>query len=183
MNSKKVGMFIELAGKSPASKLTIGNEEQRKLGAQLLLSEVLEYVIDGLGVTPVVDGVEIKNPDGLQYVVKNDPNPVEMLDGLADTGYTMFWNALTFGIPLEKAFDLVCDNNLEKFVKLNDWQAGAKVLDQSEWNCGCEVTWPKEVASVSAIKIGEEFYAVGKDESGKVRKPSSFKPLDLQCLL
>jgi hypothetical protein len=183
MDSKKVGMFIELAGKSPATKFTVGNEEQRKLGAQLLLSEVLEYVIKGLGITPVVDGVEIKNPDGLKYVASNDPDPVEMLDGLADTGYTMFWNALTFGIPLEKAFDLVCDNNLEKFVRLNNWQGGSRELATTEWNCGCEVTWPEEVATVVAIKVGEDYYAVGKDERGKVRKPSSFKPLDLQCLL
>lgn len=183
MDSKKVAMFIELAGKSPVTKFTVGSEEQRKLGAQLLLSEVLEYVIKGLGVIPVVDGIEIKDPDGLQYFAKNDPNPVEMIDGLADTGYTMFWNALTLGIPLEKAFDLVCDNNLEKFVRLNDWQGGAKELDKSEWNCGCEVTWPEEVVTVVAIKVGEDYYAVGKDERGKVRKPSSFKPLDLQCLL
>ena len=117
MNSKDVETFMKLAGQLTADKISLGDADRRKLGARLLLSEVLEYVVDGLGVTPVWNGSPITAPDDLEYENSSDkPNPVEMVDGLADTAYTMYWNALAFGIPLEEAFDRVCKNNLEKFV-------------------------------------------------------------------
>ena len=180
MNSEKVKAFITLAGQRWAAAPRAGTEEERKLGAQLLLSEVLEYVIKGLGVTPVVNGMEIHQPDELHYKVTHTQHDIiEMLDGLSDVAYTMYWNQLVFGLPLEEAFELVCDNNLTKFVKLNGagWRVGE--LERSLWHCKQDIVWPAEVAAVTVLKLGEEFFAVGKDARGKVRKPSSYVAVDL----
>lgn len=179
MDSKKVQQFIYLAGQSLSEKFNTGSPAQRALGAQLLLSEVLEYVIKGLGVIPSIEGVSITDPESLTYTPSNEPDKLDMLDGLADTAYTMYWNAVTFGVPLEEAYDLVCDNNLEKFVLLQGWTEGEISLQPERWDIGQYITWPKEVVSVSVIQSGHNYYAVGKDKNGKVRKPSSYRQVDL----
>lgn len=182
MNSEKVRAFVELAGTELRSKMVNMSAAERRLGAQLLLSEVLEYVVDGLGVTPYIGETAIDQPNGLRYEIHSECDPVAMLDGLADTAYTMYWNSLVFGVPLEQAFELVCDNNLEKFVHLKSWQKGPMALQQNEWSLERGVSWPKEVVEVSVIELRGEFYAVGRDSSGKVRKPSTYSPVDLETL-
>jgi predicted HAD superfamily Cof-like phosphohydrolase len=180
MTGDKIKTFMELAGQNVTEQLHTGSPELRKLGAQLLLSEVLEYVIKGLKVIPEVNGVQITAPDELRYQALSDtPDKIEMIDGLSDTAYTMYWNAHAFGIPLEGAFDAVCDNNLEKFVKMQQWNSGQVSLSNDQWHCEQEVQWPAEVVKVEVINVKDEFYAVGKDKNGKVRKPSVYKPVDL----
>ena len=182
MNSSKISKFMDLAGQQRFEEGTPPNKA-RELGAQLLLSEVLEYVIKGLNVTPIVNGVEITDANGLEYKANGETvDKLEMLDGLADVAYTMYWNSEAFGVPLEEAFELVCDNNLEKFVELKEGQ-NSLTLEKQNWDCGKNITWPIEVESVEVIKAGGQFYAVGKDKNGKVRKPSSYKSVDLSSLL
>lgn len=183
MDSTKVRKFMQLAGQKTRSELSEGDIGTRKLGAQLLLSETLEYVIKGLGVVPVVDGQKITDPNALEFSEATNPDPVEMLDGLADVAYTMYWNAEALGLPLDEAYELVCDNNLEKFVALENWSEGERLLDSSEWGCGLNVEWPSSVVAVSVIDVSGSYYAVGKDESGKVRKPSTYKSVDLSPLV
>lgn len=183
MDASKIEKFMQLAGQSVREKMHSGDPRSRALGAQLLLSEVLEYVVHGLGVVPEVNGVKITAPDALTYHAEGTPDHEEMVDGLADVAYTMFWNACAFGIPLSEAFELVCDNNLEKFVKLEGWERGECELHQSEWHCHQEVSWPEEVVRVEVLKVSGEFYAVGKDSRGKVRKPSTYQPVDLARLV
>jgi hypothetical protein len=183
MDATKIETFMRLAGQSVQDKLHSGDPAQRALGAQLLLSEVLEYVIKGLGVIPEFAGTKITSPDALSYHADHSPDHEEMVDGLADVAYTMFWNSCAFGVPLEEAFALVCDNNLEKFVKLAGWSKGEGELARDDWHCGLEVSWPSEVATVSVLKIGADFFAVGKDARGKVRKPSTYRPVDLSRFL
>ena len=184
MDSDKVKQFMTLAGQKVATQLSSPDKKIRALGAQLLLSEVLEYVVHGLNVVPKVSGIAITEPNQLEYEAQGEEvDQVQMLDGLADTAYTMYWNALAFGLPLEEGFDLVCDNNLEKFVRLDSWKNGERFLDKEEWHCNREITWPNEVASVQVINVSGTHFAVGKDKSGKVRKPSSYKSVDLAPLL
>jgi len=184
MNGDKIQTFMQLAGQDVAGQLNSGSVEKRKLGAQLLLSEVLEYVINGLGITPEVNGVKIEEPDNVKYSSDGrEVDHLEMLDGLADVAYTMYWNSIAFGIPLEESFELVCDNNLEKFVELNSWQKGEGSLTQEQWHCEKDISWPQEVTAVSVININDRFFAVGKDNNGKVRKPSHYKSVDLRPLL
>lgn len=183
MDASKIEAFMTLAGQKTRSKLETGDPKTRALGAQLLLSEVLEYVIHGLGVTPVVNGTPITAPDSLSYEAKAEPDRVEMVDGLADVAYTMYWNACAFGIPLEAGFDLVCDNNLEKFVRLVKWSGAERELESHEWHCELEVSWPAEVVKVEVLKVDGVFFAVGKDTRGKVRKPSTYQPVDLSSLV
>lgn len=183
MDASKIALFMQLAGQEVREKLHSGDPKIRALGAQLLLSEVLEYVIHGLGVIPECGGTKITAPDSLTYHPAETPDHEEMVDGLADVAYTMYWNACAFGIPLAEAFDLVCDNNLEKFVRLSGWQRGEVALEQSQWHCDLDVSWPAEVTRVDVIQVGENFFAVGKDARGKVRKPSTYRPVDLTPLV
>jgi hypothetical protein len=183
MQDKKVAQFMALAGQSIPASFNSEDAAKRRLGAQLLLSEVLEYIIKGLGVIPEVQGTPITNPDGLSYSNAKEPNQIEMLDGLSDVAYTMYWNALAFGLPLEQAFDLVCDNNIEKFVALGAWANGLKELPTDRWHCDLKVTWPPEVVKVEVIEYQGQPYAVGKDARGKVRKPAHFKPVSFEGLL
>jgi hypothetical protein len=183
MDSSKIKKFMQLAGQETRQKLTSGDPAQRALGAQLLLSEVLEYVIKGLGVTPYVKDTPITEPDALRYEAAKQADHEEMIDGLADVAYTMYWNSCAFGVPLEEAFELVCDNNLEKFVKLQDYNGEPRTLEQSEWHCNQNVAWPQEVARVEVLKVDGDFFAVGKDARGKVRKPSTYRPVDLAPLV
>ncbi len=184
MESAKIRTFMQLAGQKLETTEADSPEDLRKLGAHLLLSEVLEYIIKGLKVHPVINGVEVSNPEDVQYKEKGLPSDrLEMLDGLADVAYTMYWNSEAFGLPLEEAFERVCDNNLEKFVVLLDWKEESRPLERSEWHCGQQVTWPEEVVEVTVIELDEKFYAVGKDERGKVRKPSSYQSVELSDLV
>lgn len=184
MDSEKIKRFMNLAGQSMPSSDVVGSSDQRKLGAQLLLSEVLEYVIKGLGIVPEVNGVRIEDPESLVYHdVGNVPQKLEMVDGLADTAYTMYWNALAFGVRLEEAFDRVCDNNLEKFVIMIDWDGPPRPLERQEWGCGKGVVWPNEVMTVEVLQVDGLNYAVGKDVNGKVRKPSTYTSVDLSSLV
>jgi hypothetical protein len=183
MERKKVETFMKIAGQDCAQTLGQGSPELRKLGAQLLLSEVLEYIVHGLEVIPEIDGVAIDKPNSLSYRTnETSPDKIEMVDGLADVAYTMFWNACAFKIPLEEAYDLVCNNNLEKFVELENWSTKEGTIPLDAWHCQKNVSWPQEVTSVSALSIDGKFYAVGKDSSGKVRKPSHYKSVDLTSL-
>ncbi len=183
MNDSKIKLFMDLAGQNYADKFNAEDQEKRKLGAQLLLSEVLEYVIKGLGVKPVFNGTEITDANGLDYLAGTKPDKVEMLDGLADVAYTMYWNSVAFGAPLEQAFELVCDNNLQKFVKLDNWSGKEGSIDSDQWDLGCDTVWPPEVTEVNVVQISENFYGVGKDKTGKVRKPSQYHSVDLQPLV
>jgi hypothetical protein len=186
MDSDKIRKFLKLAGQKLGTDAREASPEIRKLGAQLLLSETLEYVIKGLGVVPEFKGNPITDANGLDYVSKNPPDRLEMLDGLSDVAYTMYWNSEAFGLNLEKAFDAVCDNNLEKFVKLESSNALINregPLEREEWNCAIDIKWPEEVVSVEIIRVDESVYAVGKDKHGKVRKPSSYVSVDLKKFL
>ena len=184
MKKDKVEEFMRLGGQEIAKSLETGELDKRRLGAQLLLSEVLEYVIKGLGVIPSFNGTKITDANELEYHDGGkNPDKIEMIDGLADVAYTMYWNAIAFGIPLDKAYDIVCDNNLEKFVALENWQESERPLERNEWDCGLDIEWPEEVVEVSVLKVNSKFFAVGKDKNGKVRKPSSYDSVDLTILI
>ena len=187
MQADKVKTFMTLAGQRTTNLYRSGSEKERELGAKLLLSEVLEYVIKGLGVIPSFNGTLITAPDGLEYKASEiEPNEIEMIDGLADVAYTMYWNALAFGIPLEEGYDMVCDNNLEKFVSIgapDESISQLSTLHREQWHLDREIAWPEDVVNVDIVKVEGVHYAVGKDASGKVKKPSSYSSVDLGVLV
>ena len=76
------------------------------------------------------------------------------------------------------------DNNLSKFVPLlEDWEGGKGTVDNEFWDLNLGVRWPESVVSVEIVEIGGQFYGVGKDSAGKVRKPSTYQSVDLEPLL
>ncbi len=183
MEGKSIELFMRLAGQNLPGSFVVPDEGVRKLGAQLLLTELLEYIIHGLGVTPTINGTRVTKSEDVSFEVSDEVDLTESLDGLADIAYTMYWNAIALGAPLEEAFTLVCENNLQKFVKLDRANFSPGPLVNELWGCGEGITWPAEVMTVTAILIGEELFAVGKDGRGKVRKPSSYKAVDLSRLV
>jgi hypothetical protein len=185
MDADKIRKFKQLAGQSLPEKIETSDLNKRKLGAQLLLSELIEYIVRGLKITPVYNGQIITDPEAFQYqeIAGEEPDHLEMLDGLADVAYTMFWNSEAFGLPLKPAFNLVCDNNLEKFVKLENWALGEQTYEGQDIDCKRDLKWPSEVVKVEVKNIEGDFFAVGKDKRGKVRKPATYKSVDLVELL
>lgn len=185
MESSKVRKFLQLAGNELPENFNPADQAKRKLGAQLLLSELMEYLVKGLKVYPVYNGQRIENPEGFIYETSESeiPDQLEMLDGLADVAYTMYWNSEAFGLKLEKAFELVSDNNLEKFICLDGWTKGECLLEGSDLTCGRDLKWPPEVCRVEIKLVDGAYFAVGKDLRGKVRKPLSYKSVDLSSLL
>lgn len=185
MDSHKIRQFLQLAGQKLPERFEVGEDATRALGAQLLLSELMEYIVKGLKIIPEYKGVGIDDPEGFTYkpISGEVPDKKEMLDGLADVAYTMYWNSEAFKIPLEPAFELVCDNNLSKFVRLDGWTRGEGPLEAPDWDCALGISWPPEVSSVSVKKVDGIYFAVGKDARGKVRKPSSYTPVSLDALL
>ena len=183
MNGDSVARFMRASGRELPNSFHPADEATRKLGAQLLLSELLEYIIKGLGLTPVINGQRVTDSEGLAFEVRTGVDARESLDGLADVAYTMYWNAHALGLPLEEAFSLVCQNNLEKFVKLDRAAFTPGTLPRERWDCGLGVIWPSEVTHVSAVAVEHELYAVGRDKTGKVRKPSTYRSVDLSPLL
>ncbi len=185
MESNKIKKFLQLAGNSIPESFNPADAAKRKLGAQLLLSELMEYIIKGLKITPVYNGQKIENPEGFIYESSETekPDQLEMLDGLADVAYTMYWNSEAFGLKLEEAFELVCDNNLEKFIRLDGWQNGECAFEGQAMDCGRDLKWPEEVCRVEVKLVEGDFYAVGKDQRGKVRKPLTYKSVNLKGLL
>ena len=184
MQGEKIAKFMALAGQEKGLEVNSVDLEFRKLAAHLLLSETLEYVIRGLGLNPVFEDGQLKSAEAVEYQDSgNAPDKLEMLDGLADVAYTMYWNMHAFGMNLEEAFERVCDNNLEKFVKLSGWGGQTGALPQDKWDLDAQISWPAEVASVEVLSIKGEYFAVGKDVTGKVRKPSSYKSVSLEDLI
>lgn len=183
MDGKSVELFMRLAGQSLPESFVVPDDGVRKLGAQLLLTELLEYIIHGLGVTPTINGTRVTKSEDVSFEVTGKVDLTESLDGLADVAYTMFWNAISLGAPLEEAFELVCENNLQKFVKLDRAHFAPGPIPNDRWDCGSGVNWPAEVQTVTAILVDQQLFAVGKDSRGKVRKPSSYKAVDLGRLV
>lgn len=184
MKETKVGLFMDITNGGKAREKS---DEKRKLDASLLLSETLEYCL-ALGVVPVVNGQEIRNPNGLEYRIEGEPNRLEMLDGLADVAYTMYWNAIAYDMPLEAAYERVCDNNLKKFVKVlmiptYDVIDGRKLVHKANWDLGLDVTWDPSVVEVEIVQVDRNMFAIGSDSSGKVSKPSTYRKVKLEDLL
>lgn len=183
MDGKSVEVFMRLAGQQLSRDFSVPGEGIRKLGSQLLLTELLEYIIHGLGVTPVINGTRVTKSEDVQFEITADVDRLEALDGLADIAYTLYWNALALGAPLEEAFKLVCKNNLEKFVKVDSAAFATGELLRERWGCDADVLWPAEVVTVTVVNVDGALYAVGKDSRGKVRKPSTYAAVDLSGII
>ena len=68
-------------------------------------------------------------------------------------------------------------------MKLDGWEKGEFELAREDWDCGRGVSWPPAVTQVHVIKVGPDYFAVGKDPCGKVRKPSTYTTVSLAKLI
>jgi hypothetical protein len=89
MKSDKVRQFIALAGNKMPAHATAGTLELRRLGAGLILSETLEFITRGLGLSPIICGQLCSDAQALEFEHTASSDLEEMLDGLADVAYTM----------------------------------------------------------------------------------------------
>jgi hypothetical protein len=82
-----------------------------------------------------------------------------------------------------KSGSAVGSNDLEGFSSFGSWSNGERELVRGEWHCHLGVEWPPEVVKVEVLDIRGKYFAVGKDARGKVRKPSTYRSVDLEPLV
>lgn len=119
-NRERVEDFMKNAGQPIRTKVQKVTPHEAQLRVRLLLEEVLELA--------EASGVRIRMEfDAAAFVVDNryikvsggDPDHqdlIEIADALADIQYVNEGAAITYGIPLQECFDLVCDSNDSKFI-------------------------------------------------------------------
>tara|TARA_B110000438_G_C15615430_1_gene564135 strand:+ start:50 stop:538 length:489 start_codon:yes stop_codon:yes gene_type:complete len=90
---------------------------------------------------------------------------VEMVDALADILYVVYGAGSSFGVDLDKAFDIVHESNMSKVCK-------------SEEEAKQTIQWYKENSDVydsPAYRKKGEFWVVYNESTGKVLKSINYK--------
>jgi len=107
------GLPINVPGYVPTT-------DERLLRGNLMLEEVLEHLINGLGLR-----LKYNAPNGSTWIIGNeerlemvyygdDYNPVETLDGLVDVKVIANGTGVAFGLPVEAADRMVFESNMSK---------------------------------------------------------------------
>ncbi len=102
--------------------LTELSEDERLLRGKLLLEEVLEHIISGLGLelsyglTHSGTTIRYLLPEKLKLRIDPDIpyNPIETADGLGDINYIIHGTALTMGIDLDAVTTEIHKSNMSK---------------------------------------------------------------------
>lgn len=97
----------------------------------------------------------------VEALVRGDK--VAFADGLADLIYVAIGAALAYGIPLEEVWNEVQRSNMEKFAK-----------------CGCRNGWIGGGSSAPCPKCAGKGVIAIRDAGGKVQKPDSWTPPDIE---
>ena len=110
-NSQRVADFMIGAGQKVNVSPTKISAEDAQLRVRLLLEEVFELA-DASGVVIYKNGSSVEF-DHLDFSggLEEHQDLIEIADALTDIQYVNEGAALTWGIPLQKCFDLVADNN------------------------------------------------------------------------
>jgi predicted HAD superfamily Cof-like phosphohydrolase len=148
----------------------------RELLGKLLLEEVTEYLVKGLGLTIMnMDGETVMDIDGGGLMLEHNEgvqlNPVEIVDGLADVNVVIHFNAHWHGFNLDAATEIVNDSNMSKLGPdgqpiINGVTRGYRTAEA----CGEEtVRWRKDFA-------GEEGFDPNKPIGKILKGPDFYEP-------
>jgi len=97
-----------------------------------------------------------------------DPSIRDVADALTDILYVVYGMGARFGINMDRAFELVHENNMSKFCKTEE------EAKQSAKNIG---QWVPNVG-IRKSEFGDLWIVYNKDTK-KIQKPDSFVPVDL----
>jgi predicted HAD superfamily Cof-like phosphohydrolase len=147
--------FMQKAGQTTPEKLTIPSESDRILRAKLILEEAFELINKGLGIGVANFGHFLK-PDDFNYVITGEADPIESLDGAADSFWvTVAGVAIIFGADLEPVLDEVDRSNQSKFIDGHRREDG-------KWQKGKSYS-PADIKSVLRDRVrplGEAYYVI-----------------------
>ena len=122
LHYQRIEMFMRLAGQECKSVPELPSEEIRRLRANLILEEAIETInalgfnLDFAGINKVVLSAELA------------PDLREIADGCADLSVVLQGTLIACGIPDNPLFNLVDQNNLDKFGSGHSIRADGKVL-------------------------------------------------------
>jgi len=137
---------------SPQHNITKNNTKLTKLRLDLITEEVQE----------------------LTDAIKQD-NFIEIVDALADILYVVYGAGCSFGIDLDKAFDLVHQSNMSKLCKTKEIAIKT-------------VQWYKthnNVYDSPNYKLSQDrkYYIVYNESTGKILKSIEYNPVDFSTIL
>lgn len=118
---KLVQEFMLKADQECPAKPTIPDLKTRKLRAKLMLEETLETINKGLGLAAMQEsglpeGKFELNVDDVEFIEVNEPDLVELADGLGDNHVVSYCGtANAFGIDMEPIFEEIHETNMKKF--------------------------------------------------------------------
>ncbi len=112
-HQSRVEEFMRKANQNLPDRPTVPDEGIRELRARLILEEALETV-DALGITPTINGIEIKEED-LKLNITKDADLIGIADGCADISVVTTGTLLACGIKDKLLLENVDQNNLDKF--------------------------------------------------------------------
>lgn len=110
LHQRRVEEFMRLAGQEVPGHPVEPSRITRELRAVLLMEEVLETIIDGLGCKIIF------SPDNqFTFQATEKFDIVKLADGCADVSVVNIGTLSACGISDERLLDIVDKNNLEKF--------------------------------------------------------------------
>lgn len=100
---------------------------------------------------------------------------VEVIDALGDIKYVVDGAAASFGIDLDKAFDLIHISNMSKLCKTED-----EAKETVEWYLKNDKRYDTPSYRKSE---NEEYYVVFNESTGKILKSINYDPVKFDSLL
>jgi hypothetical protein len=152
---------------------TVPDIAMRRLCARLLLEEVLETIVDGLGLhVHVKDGdyVARLTPDmfktgAIEFHAFQPVNLVYVADGCADTEWVTHWTSSACGINAQPVYDNIAESNESKY----------------EWTSS-ELLSVKQSGHNTIIELPRGRHCV-RDRGGKMMKPTNYIRTNLKPIL
>lgn len=163
---QSVKSWMTKAGQGCPESPQIPSLEIRKLRARLILEEAFELINKGLGLEVQTCPDEYIDSRDIYFEgsAENEPDLIELADGIADLQVVNLGTAVACGIDIEPAFEEVMRSNNSKW-----WTA--MQVDSDAMRPG--YLWRQ---------IGENSWVV-TDKTGKIMKPPTFTHPNIKPIL
>ena len=104
-----------------------------------------------------------------------DKDFTEVIDALGDILYVVYGSGSSFGIDLDKAFDLIHKSNMTKLCKSEE-----EAIQTVEWYKENESRYDTPAYRLSDDK---KYYVVYNESTGKILKSINYKPVKFDRIL
>ena len=179
------GTLIEAAremGISRSTLLTMREESYSSKGVLLKTKEMKYTNIDGFDLVKEINVVNVKTKHEthlkFEKMVLNsgikDKDFTEVIDALGDILYVVYGSGSSFGIDLDKAFDLIHKSNMTKLCKSEE-----EAIQTVEWYKENETRYDTPAYRLSDDK---KYYVVYNESTGKILKSINYKPVKFDSI-